>query len=53
MDVTPWIKFGQPNRILLQPRESAQHWKPGKLTAGSLMFERVPAEELRPAQPTE
>ena len=46
MDVTPWIKFGQPNQIFLQPGESSSQWKPGKVTVESIALEQVPGEKL-------
>ena len=48
MDVTPWIKFGQPNQILLQPGDSAGAWKPGQVTVGSIVLERVDPAKLQP-----
>ncbi|HEY3396218.1 MAG TPA: hypothetical protein VGM19_01040 [Armatimonadota bacterium] len=47
MDVTPWIKFGQPNQIFLQPGESSSQWKPGKVTVDSIVLERVTEEQLK------
>ena len=41
LDVTPWIKFGKPNRFLLQPAKSTQGWEPGPQTVVSMQLERV------------
>lgn len=49
MDLTPWIKFGEANQILLQPGDSCSQWKPGKVTVDSLVLEKVSPERLRAA----
>ena len=41
MDVTPWVRFGQPNRILIQSVKSMQAWAPGKVTIRSAALEEV------------
>jgi hypothetical protein len=41
MDVTPWIRFGQPNRILIQSQKSMQAWQPGKVTITSAELEQA------------
>ena len=48
MDITPWVKFGQPNQILLQPGDSSGAWKPGKVTVDSIVLERVDPEKVKP-----
>ncbi|HEY3396418.1 MAG TPA: beta-galactosidase trimerization domain-containing protein [Armatimonadota bacterium] len=47
MDITPWVKFGEPNQILLQPGEFSSGFKPGKVTVTSLVLERVAVEKLK------
>ena len=42
MDVTPWIKFGQPNRFLIQSAKAMQSWEPGQVIIQSAILERVP-----------
>ena len=42
VDVTPWIKFGRPNRFLLQPLKSSQAWQPGPMTIKLAQIEQVP-----------
>jgi hypothetical protein len=41
MDITPWIKPGAPNRLLLIPQDAARSWKPGQLSIKSITLERV------------
>ena len=41
MDVTPWIKFGGPNRILIQSLKSTQAWQPGTVTIQAARLEQV------------
>ena len=41
MDVTPWIKFGLPNRILIQPNNSTHSWQPDTMTIKSAQLEQV------------
>ena len=41
MDVTPWIRFGQPNQILIQSQRSMQAWQPSKVTIKSAVLEEV------------
>jgi len=41
LDVTPWIKFGKPNKILLQTLKSMQFWQPDKQTVNSAQLEQV------------
>ncbi len=43
MDITPWVKFGQPNSLLLLPRDAAAQWTPGKLGIDAITLERVTA----------
>ena len=40
MDVTPWIKFGQPNRVFVQST-AMQDWQAGKVTINSVQLEEV------------
>lgn len=42
MDITPWIKFGRPNRFLFQPPYSTSSWQPGTVTIKTLQLEQVP-----------
>jgi len=42
MDITPWIKFGQPNTFLIQPTKAMQVWEPGTMTVKSVQLEQVP-----------
>ena len=41
MDITPWIKVGVSNRLLLIPQEAARIWKPGNLAIQRITLERV------------
>lgn len=41
MDVTPWIKFGRPNRILIQTQSGAHSWTPGTVTIKSSQLEQT------------
>ncbi len=41
MDITPWVKFGQPNTLLLQSRRGMQAWQPDKVIVQSIQLERV------------
>lgn len=41
LDVTPWIKFGGQNTVLLQSTEAAYKWSPGKISLKSAQLERV------------
>ena len=46
MDVTPWVKFGQANRIMFQPGSSSGAWQPGKVTIDAVALDRVEARDL-------
>jgi hypothetical protein len=41
MDVTPWIKFGQPNRVFVEGN-GMQEWKAEPFTVTSGQLEQVP-----------
>jgi len=41
MDITPWVKFGAPNQLLLVPDDAARKWKPGNLAIQRITLERV------------
>jgi len=41
MDITPWVKLGTPNRLLLLPLDAARAWKPGQLEIERITLERV------------
>lgn len=41
MDITPWVKFGAENTLLLQSRRGMQSWEPEKVTVQSIQLERV------------
>ena len=43
MDVTPWVKFGQANRVFVQSN-SMQDWQAGKATITSAQLQRVAAD---------
>ncbi len=45
MDITPWVKLGRPNTILIQSRQSASAWQPGTVIVKSLQLERVPSRK--------
>ena len=40
MDITPWIKFGQPNRVFVESN-AMQDWQPGNVTISSAQLEQV------------
>lgn len=40
MDVTPWVKFGQPNQIFVQST-AMQNWQAGTVTIDSAQLEQV------------
>jgi hypothetical protein len=40
-DITPWVKFGQPNRLLLLPREASRTWTPSEMKVPKLQLQRV------------
>ena len=41
MDITPWIKFGQPNRLTLITKKATREWQPGELTVRSIKLQRI------------
>ncbi len=41
MDVTPWIKFGEPNKLTLISRKATKDWMPGTPHYKSVKLERV------------
>jgi len=41
LDVTPWIKFGQPNTVLIESPEGMNYWTPGKITLKSGQLEQI------------
>jgi hypothetical protein len=41
MDVTPWVKFGDDNRLMLVTLAAAQNWAPGKLKVNKVSVQRV------------
>jgi hypothetical protein len=46
MDITPWVKIGQKNSLVLLTHTATQTWEPGSLTVQSVVLERVPAAGL-------
>jgi hypothetical protein len=40
-DITPWVKFGQPNTLTLIPVTAANGWKPGPLEVKGITLQRV------------
>jgi hypothetical protein len=41
MDVTPWVKFGEANRLTLITAAAASGWQPGKLDVKKVSIQRV------------
>lgn len=41
MDVSPWVKFGEANRLTLITKAATQQWQPGTLDVRHVVFERV------------
>ncbi|MHB9023117.1 MAG: hypothetical protein ACYC7E_02945 [Armatimonadota bacterium] len=41
MDITPWVKFGQPNTLTLLPFSAARSWTPGVLGIKRITLQRV------------
>jgi hypothetical protein len=41
MDITPWVKFGQPNRLTILPYDAAKAWTPGPVTVTGIRLEKV------------
>jgi hypothetical protein len=41
MDITPWVKFGQPNTLTLLPTSAARTWTPGSLGIKGITLQRV------------
>ena len=41
MDVTPWVKFGEANRLTLITDAAARGWQPGKLDVKKVSIQRV------------
>ncbi len=41
MDVTPWVKFGKPNRLTLITRSATQRWEAGKMNVERVSVQRV------------
>ena len=46
MDVTPWIKFGEPNRLTLISRPAVKDWKPGSPNYTSIYLRRIDPRAL-------
>ena len=46
MDITPWVKLGQKNTLVLMTHSATQKWEPGSLTVQSVVLERVPVKGL-------
>ncbi|MEI8195944.1 MAG: hypothetical protein WCI73_08560, partial [Phycisphaerae bacterium] len=46
MDVTPWVKFGQPNKLTLLSSEAVRKWLPGAPEYKSIRIQRVEAGGL-------
>jgi hypothetical protein len=44
MDITPWVKFGKPNRLTLISKSATREWKPGELSVKSIKLQRIVAE---------
>ena len=40
-DITPWVKFGQPNTLTLIPSTAANEWKPGPLEIKQITLQRI------------
>lgn len=41
MDITPWVKFGESNRLTLVPKAAAANWVPGQLTIDKVELQKV------------
>jgi len=41
MDITPWVKFGEANRLTLVPKDAAANWVPGNLTIDRIELQKV------------
>jgi hypothetical protein len=46
MDITPWVKVGEKNSLVLLTHTATSKWEPGTLTVKSVVLERVPAAGL-------
>ena len=44
MDITPWVKFGQPNRLTLLPTTMLKKWEPSELKIARITLQRVPPQ---------
>ena len=42
MDITPWVRFGQPNTLTLLPMAAAKKWEPGKMAINRITLQRMP-----------
>ena len=41
MDITPWVKFGEENSLVIMTRSATQRWVPGPLTVQGIVLQRV------------
>ncbi|HEY3418555.1 MAG TPA: hypothetical protein VGM23_16890, partial [Armatimonadota bacterium] len=41
MDITPWVKYGQPNTLTLLPMSAARAWTPGPLAIKRITLQQV------------
>ncbi|HEY3333202.1 MAG TPA: hypothetical protein VGK19_24420 [Capsulimonadaceae bacterium] len=41
MDITPWVKFGQANNLLILPQQGAKAWMPSDLSIKSITLQKV------------
>jgi hypothetical protein len=46
MDVTPWVKFGEANRLTLISRPATKDWKPGSPEYTAINLCRIEAAAL-------
>lgn len=46
MDITPWVKFGAPNSLVLITKTATRTWQPGTLQVNRIELQRVPTQGL-------
>ncbi len=47
MDVTPWVKFGEPNRFYLITRGATRLWAPEKVNLRKFEIQRIKADAVK------
>ncbi len=44
MDITPWVRFGRANSLVLITKSATRGWTPGRLAVERITLEKVPPE---------